>query len=59
MGEEPVGVFTKDELKLIRYWRESCHLYNDFCPLHCAKATEFCKALIEKIAKLLEGAKSE
>jgi len=46
--------FTEKELKLIRYWRESCHLYNDYCPLHCADATGFCKETVEKLAKLLE-----
>jgi len=44
-----VKLFEK-ELKLIQYWRESCHLYNAFCPLHCLKeGTDFCHLIVEHL----------
>ena len=48
--------FTPEEVKLIGYWRESCHLYNSYCPLHCLgdEGVAFCKKLAEKIAGVIE-----
>jgi len=47
--------FTPGEIRLIAYWRESCHLYNEFCPLHCfEEGVNFCNKLAEKMAETVE-----
>jgi len=41
-----------EELRMIRYWRESCHQYNEYCPLaYCLgeAGSDFCHKSIEKI----------
>jgi len=41
---------SEKELKLIQYWRESCHQYNEFCPLHCLKeGTDFCHLVVDHL----------
>ena len=42
---------SEKELGLIQYWRESCHHYNDLCPLHCVEGgTDFCHLVVQKIS---------
>lgn len=51
---------SNDEIKLIKYWRESCHNYNDFCPLHCVKAgTDFCHLVTEHVETQIKEQKGE
>ena len=41
-----------EELRMIRYWRESCHNYNEYCPLvHCMgeAGADFCHKAIQKV----------
>jgi len=48
---------TTEEIRLIAYWRESCHIYNSYCPLKgCLgdKGIGFCHRLCDKIAKVIE-----
>jgi len=49
------------ELKLIQYWRESCHHYNDFCPFHCLgkKGTDFCHDVTEHLNKIISEARKK
>jgi len=48
------------ELKLIQYWRESCHLYNEMCPLHCLKeGTDFCHLVVEHLQSQVKEQKGE
>jgi len=49
------------ELKLIQYWRESCHNYNHFCPLHCLgnDGTDFCHRVTEHLNKLVREEKKK
>ena len=46
------------ELRMIRYWRESCHVYNAYCPLvNCLEGDEgvdFCHKTIQKVDETLE-----
>jgi len=51
---------SKEELGLIQYWRESCHHYNDFCPLHCvAGGVDACHACLEHITTQYKEQKGE
>jgi len=53
---------TAKELKLIQYWRESCHQYNNFCPLHCIpenKGTNFCHEVVKHLNALIKEQKGE
>ena len=48
---------SEEELRLIRYWRESCHNYNRYCPLaYCLgeEGADFCHKSIRKIDEALE-----
>jgi len=49
------------ELKLIQYWRESCHHYNNFCPLHCVKndGVGYCHRVTEHLNKLIREARKK
>ena len=45
------------ELRMIRYWRESCHQYNEYCPLALCMGEEgadFCHKTIDKIGGAVE-----
>lgn len=49
---------SKNELALIQYWRESCHLYNALCPLHCIKeGTDFCHLVVEHLKSQIKEQK--
>jgi len=49
---------TAEQLKLIQYWRESCHHYNEFCPLHCLKGgTDFCHEVIKHLSAQVQEQK--
>jgi len=48
------------ELGLIQFWRESCHHYNDFCPLHCVQGgTDFCHLVLDHIVAQYKEQKVE
>ena len=52
--------FSLEEVRLLRYWRESCHLYNVLCPLHCIKeGTDFCHLVAEHINQQMKEQKEE
>jgi len=52
--------FTSEEIRLISYWRESCHNYNLNCPLHCLEeGLAFCHELVEKMADTIKKQKEE
>lgn len=45
------------EMRMIRYWRESCHQYNEYCPLALCMGEEgadFCHKAIEKITQAIQ-----
>ena len=51
---------TEKELGLIQYWRESCHHYNDLCPLHCVQGgTDACHLVVEHLSAQIKDQKGE
>ena len=51
---------SEKELGLIQYWRESCHHYNEFCPLHCLDAgTDFCHVVLHALTSQYKEQKGD
>lgn len=61
MGKNVKLELTPEELKMVAYWRESCHIYNNYCPLHCLgdSGLGFCKSVTQKLGKAIDESIAE
>ena len=47
---------TPEEVRLIGYWRESCHNYNSYCPLkNLPEGIPFCHKVTDKLREIIDS----